>query len=307
MFSVLFPGQGSQSVGMAKKLYDNFDYVKSLFDQADEILKIKISKMILEGPKELLDQTENTQPAIFLVSYSIFNFIKKESNFDLNKAKCFAGHSLGEYSALACANAITFEQTLKLLKARGKSMQSAIPKGQGGMVAVLGEKIENINEIINLNKNKFQCFIANDNSVGQAVVSGNISDLDKFSEILKSKNIKNIKLSVSAPFHCELMSPATEIMKSEIIRTEFKIPQNDIISNVTAKQTNNPKEIKNLLIEQIEKPVRWRESVINMINSNVDKFIEIGPGKVLSGLVKRIDRNMKLIQINEIKDIENLN
>jgi len=306
MFSVLFPGQGSQSVGMAKNLYDNFDYVKLLFHQADDILKNSLSKTILEGPKELLDQTENTQPAIFLVSYSIFKFIKNESNFDFNKAKFFAGHSLGEYSALACSESITFEQTLKLLKTRGKSMQSAVPKGQGGMLAILGEKIENINEIISLNKDKFQCFVANDNSVGQVVVSGNTKDLDIFSEILKLKNIKNVKLSVSAPFHCALMSSATEIMKNEIINTEFKIPKNEIISNVTAKQTKDPDEIKDLLVKQIEKPVRWRESVINMINSNVDKFIEIGPGKVLSGLVKRIDRNIKLVQINDIEDLKNL-
>ena len=306
MFSVLFPGQGSQSVGMAKNLYDNFDYVKLLFHQADDILKNSLSKTILEGPKELLDQTENTQPAIFLVSYSIFKFIKNESNFDFNKAKFFAGHSLGEYSALACSESITFEQTLKLLKTRGKSMQSAVPKGQGGMLAILGEKIENINEIIILNKDKFQCFVANDNSVGQVVVSGNTKDLDIFSEILKLKNIKNVKLSVSAPFHCVLMNSATEIMKNEIINTEFKIPKNEIISNVTAKQTKDPDEIKDLLVKQIEKPVRWRESVINMINSNVDKFIEIGPGKVLSGLVKRIDRNIKLVQINDIEDLKNL-
>ena len=306
MFSVLFPGQGSQSVGMAKNLYDNFDYVKLLFHQADDILKNSLSKTILEGPKELLDQTENTQPAIFLVSYSIFKFIKNESNFDFNKAKFFAGHSLGEYSALACSESITFEQTLKLLKTRGKSMQSAVSKGQGGMLAILGEKIENINEIISLNKDKFQCFVANDNSVGQVVVSGNTKDLDIFSEILKLKNIKNVKLSVSAPFHCVLMSSATEIMKNEIINTEFKIPKNEIISNVTAKQTKDPDEIKDLLVKQIEKPVRWRESVINMINSNVDKFIEIGPGKVLSGLVKRIDRNIKLVQINDIEDLKNL-
>ncbi len=306
MFSVLFPGQGSQSVGMAKNLYDNFDYVKLLFHQADDILKNSLSKTILEGPKELLDQTENTQPAIFLVSYSIFKFIKNESNFDFNKAKFFAGHSLGEYSALACSESITFEQTLKLLKTRGKSMQSAVPKGQGGMLAIIGEKIENINEIISLNKDKFQCFVANDNSVGQVVVSGNTKDLDIFSEILKLKNIKNVKLSVSAPFHCVLMNSATEIMKNEIINTEFKIPKNEIISNVTAKQTKDPDEIKDLLVKQIEKPVRWRESVINMINSNVDKFIEIGPGKALSGLVKRIDRNIKLIQINDIEDLKNL-
>ena len=306
MFSVLFPGQGSQYVGMAKNLYKNFNYVKSFFDQADDILKNSLSKMILDGPKEILDQTENTQPGIFLVSYSIFNVIKNETNFNIHEAKFFAGHSLGEYSALACAESVTFENAIKLLKERGKSMQTAIPKGQGGMLAILGSEIDYINEIINLNKEKFKCYVANDNSIGQVVVSGNISDLEKFSDQLKEKNIKNIRLPVSAPFHCELMRPATEVMKEEILKTEFKTPKNNIISNVTAKENKDPNEIKNLLIEQIEKPVRWRESVLNMINSNVEKFIEIGPGKVLSGLVKRIDRNVKIIQVNEIDDLGDL-
>jgi len=305
MFSVLFPGQGSQAVGMIKNLYNNFTYVKLLFDQADEILQISLSKMILEGPKELLDETENTQPAIFLVSYSIFNVIKNETSFDLNKANFFAGHSLGEYSALACADAITFEQTIKLLKIRGKAMRTAVPSGEGGMIAVLGAEVESINKIIN--KNNFECYIANDNSVGQIVVSGKMKDLDLFSSELKIENIKNIKLPVSAPFHCKLMNHATEIMSKEITNAQFKTPKNHIISNVTAKPSKDPSEIKSLLIQQIEKPVRWRESVINMIDSNVQKFIEIGPGKVLSGLVKRIDRNVKLIQVNDIEDLKKLN
>jgi len=307
MFSVLFPGQGSQSVGMAKKLYENFDYIKELFNQADKILGNTLSKMILEGPKDLLDQTENTQPAIFLVSYSIFKVIKNETKFAINSANFFAGHSLGEYSALACANSINFEQTIKLLQLRGKSMQRAIPKGQGGMLAVLGASIEKVNEIINLNKDKFKCFIANDNSIGQIVVSGKTMDINIFSDELKKNNIKNIKLSVSAPFHCELMRPATEVMEKEIKNTVFNIPSNEIFSNVTAKNTKDPNEIKRLLIEQIEKPVRWREIIENMIDLKVDKFIEIGPGKVLSGLVKRINRNVKLIQVNDIEDIKNLN
>ena len=307
MFSVLFPGQGSQSVGMAKNLYENFDYIKTLFNEADKILGNSLSKMVLEGPKELLDQTENTQPAIFLVSYSIFKVIKNETQFDINSAKFFAGHSLGEYSALACSGSINFKQTIKLLQIRGKSMQTAVPKGKGGMFAVLGSDIEKVNEIINLNKDRFKCFIANDNSVGQIVVSGNTIDLNNFSEELKKNNIKNIKLPVSAPFHCELMRPATEAMRKEIKNTEFKIPTNEIFSNVTAKNTKNPDEIKRLLIEQIEKPVRWREIIENMIDLKVDKFIEIGPGKVLSGLIKRINRNVKLIQVNDIEDIKNLN
>ena len=307
MFSVLFPGQGSQSVGMGKKLYEKFDYVKSLFEQADDILQKSISKIILEGPKELINQTENTQPAIFLVSYSIYEVIKKETFFNLNNAKFFAGHSLGEYSALACSGSLSFDQTIKLLQSRGRFMQSAVPKGQGGMLAVLGSEIEKINEIINNNEDKFKCYVANDNSIGQIVVSGNLDDLNKFSEELKENKIKNIKLPVSAPFHCELMRSATKKMREEITKTEFKKPEINIISNVTAQQTNDPKDIKKLLIDQIERPVRWREIVINMIDSKVEKFIEIGPGKVLSGLVKRINSNVKLIQVNDFDDLNNLN
>ena len=307
MFSVLFPGQGSQTIGMAKNLYENFGYVKKLFEQADDILKISLSKMILEGPKEILDQTENTQPAIFLTSYSIFNAIKNETSFNLKDAKFFAGHSLGEYSALGCSESITFEQTIKLLQARGHAMRTAVPKGQGGMLAVLGAEIDKINQILNLNQEKFKCFVANDNSVGQIVVSGKVKDLNLFSNELKNNNIKNIILPVSAPFHCELMKSATEVMNKKVMDVKFKAPSNYIFSNVTAKPTKDPDEIKGLLIQQIEKPVRWREIVVNMINSNIEKFIEIGPGKILSGLVKRIDRNVTLIQVNDIKDIKNLN
>ena len=307
MFSVLFPGQGSQKVGMGKILYQKFDFVKSLFEEADDVLEKPISKIILEGPKELIDQTENTQPAIFLISYSICEVIKKETSFDLNNAKFFAGHSLGEYSALACSGSINFKQTIKLLQSRGRFMQTAVPKGQGGMVAVLGSEIEKVNEVIDSNKKNFKCYVANDNSIGQVVVSGNINDLSIFSEELKKNKIKNIRLPVSAPFHCELMRSATEKMKDEILKVEFEKPEIKIMSNVTAQPTNDPNEIKKLLIEQIEKPVRWREIVINMINSKVKKFIEIGPGKVLSGLIKRIDSNVELIQVNDLEDLNNLN
>ena len=304
MFSVLFPGQGSQSPGMAKIFYENFDYVKSLFQEADDLLKNSISKLVLEGPKDKLDLTENTQPAIFLVTYSIFQVLKKETSFDLNSAKYFAGHSLGEYSALACAEALTFSQTIQLLQKRGQAMQSAVPKGQGGMLAVLGSDIEKINQIIETNKDKFICYVANDNSVGQIVVSGNNQDLDNFSSELKNNNIKNIKLPVSAPFHCKLMDSATKIMNEEISKIEFNSPKVEIISNVTAEPTNEPTKIKELLVSQIEKPVRWREIVNYMIDKNINKFIEIGPGKVLSGLVKRINRNVELLQINDLEDLK---
>ncbi len=306
MFSVLFPGQGSQSVGMIKDLYDNFRYIKDLFIQADDELNLPLSKIIFDGPIELLNQTENTQPAIFLASYSIFKVIKNETSFEIDNAKYFAGHSLGEYSALACSNAITFTDTIRLLKIRGNAMQNAVPKNEGGMIAILGESIEKIYEIIEHNKDKFKCFVANDNSIGQIVVSGKIIDLDKLIIELKKLNIKNVKLAVSAPFHCALMNSATEVMNRELNNTNLKTPNNEIVSNVTAKPIKDPKEIKNLLIKQIEKPVRWRESIINMINNGNQKFIEIGPGKVLSGLVKRIDRNVELIQVNNIGDLKNL-
>tara|TARA_Y200000002_G_C22636931_1_gene645099 strand:- start:391 stop:1311 length:921 start_codon:yes stop_codon:yes gene_type:complete len=304
MFSVLFPGQGSQSPGMAKAFYDNFNYVKSYFEEADEILNNSLSKLILDGPKEKLDHTENTQPAIFLVSYSIFNVLKRETSFNIDAANYFAGHSLGEYSALACAESLTFSQTIKLLKKRGYAMQSAVPRGQGGMLAVLGTEIEIINEILDKNKDIFNCYVANDNSVGQIVISGNNKDLEKFSLELTNSKIKNIKLPVSAPFHCKLMSSATKIMQREISSLEFKSPKVDIISNVTSEPVNEISDIKKLLINQIEKPVRWREIINYMIKKKINKFIEIGPGKVLSGLVKRINRNVELIQINNLEDLK---
>ncbi len=306
MFSVLFPGQGSQSVGMVKELYENYDYVKHLFEEASDALSLSMSKLIFEGPKELLDETENTQPAIFLASFAIFKVIQKESSFQIDNAKFFAGHSLGEYSALACSGAISFIETIKLLKIRGNAMQNAVPRNEGGMLAILGENIIKVNDLLENNKNKFTCFLANDNSNGQIVISGKIQDLDQLINELKNLNIKNIKLPVSAPFHCVLMNPATQIMRKHIMNTGFSQPKNEIISNVTANASKDPQEIKKLLIEQIESPVRWRESIINMINVGNKKFIEIGPGKVLSGLIKRIDRNVELIQVNNISDLNNL-
>jgi len=307
MFSVIFPGQGSQIVGMGKEFYTKFDIVKKLFNDADEILGFSISNLILEGPKDKLDLTENTQPAIFLVGYSIFQLLKKEFNIDLNKANFFAGHSLGEYTALASANALSFSDTLRILKIRGNAMQSAVPKGEGGMVAVLGSEIEKIEKIIEENKNKYECFIANDNSNGQLVVSGNNIEIEKFILDLKSNSIKNIKLPVSAPFHCKLMKKATDIIGKEIEKLEFKEPKNILISNVTAKEITSSSLLKDLLIKQIESRVRWRESVILMINKGVSQFIEIGPGKILSGLIKRTDKNIKVNAINHEEDIKLIN
>ena len=306
MFSVIFPGQGSQIVGMGKEFYDKFDLVKKLFKEADETLNFSISKLIFEGPKEDLDLTINTQPAIFLISYSIFNVIKTEFNIDLNKAKYFAGHSLGEYSALSCAGYLKFSDTLKILRVRGDAMQNAVPKGQGGMVAVLGSTVETIEKILLENENNFKAQIANDNSEGQIVLSGKTDDLEKLMKVLKDNNVKNIKLPVSAPFHCSLMNNATKIMTEELNKLNFGNSENKLISNVTAEEIKNSEDLKELLIKQIENRVRWRESVINMINNKVNHFIEIGPGKVLSGLVKRINREVKIDTINNTEDIESL-
>tara|TARA_Y100000591_G_scaffold167876_1_gene144806 strand:+ start:10 stop:936 length:927 start_codon:yes stop_codon:yes gene_type:complete len=307
MFSVIFPGQGSQMVGMGKEFYEKYDLVKKLFQEADEALKIPISKIILEGPKEELDLTINTQPAIFLISYSIFQVIKKEFNIDLHKAKYFAGHSLGEYSAIACANYLDFSETIQVLKKRGDAMQNSVPKGEGGMLAVLGNKIENLEKILKDNKDKFLVEIANDNSEGQIVVSGNNKDLDNMILFLKDNKIKNVRLPVSAPFHSSMMKKATEIMNGELKQLNFKKGSNVLISNITADEIFNCDELRDLLTKQIENRVRWRESVLYMINKGVKDFIEIGPGKVLSGLVRRIKKDVNVYSINNEEDIKNIN
>ena len=284
MFSVIFPGQGSQLVGMGKDFYDKHSLVRDLFKEADDTLGFSLSSLILNGPKEDLDLTENTQPAIFLISYSIFKLINEKFNINLNKANFFAGHSLGEYSALATAGALSFSDTLRILKIRGKAMQSSVPKGVGGMIAVLGSEIVTIENFINENISKYKCYIANDNSVGQIVLSGYIEDLEKMMVDLKSANIKNIKLPVSAPFHCKLMNKATLVMNEEIAKLDFKEPENILISNVTGKEITNSNELKDLLVRQIESRVRWRESVLLMINKGINQFIEIGPGKITENI-----------------------
>ena len=306
MFSVIFPGQGSQSVGMAKEFYDRFGIFKKIFHEADDILNFPISKLILEGPKDKLNLTQNTQPAIFLVSFAIFKLIKEEFNIDLNNANYFAGHSLGEYSALACSDALKFEDTLKLLKIRGQSMQDAVPNNAGGMMAILGSSIEKIETILKNNIDNYRCYIANDNSSNQIVVSGYNEDLNKLEADLKKLKIKNIKLQVSAPFHCELMSKATLIMEKEINNLKISKPKNLIISNVSSDTTDDIDSLRNLLIKQIESRVRWRESINFILSNKINNFIEIGPGKVLINLIKRIDKNIKVCSVNNIEDIKQI-
>ena len=307
MFSVIFPGQGSQIVGMGKEFFEKHEIVKKLFKEADETLEFNLSKLILEGPKEELDLTVNTQPAIFLVSYSIFQVVKEVFNLNLDKAKYFAGHSLGEYSALSCAGYLNFSETIKILRIRGHAMQNSVPKGEGSMLAVLGLKIEEVEKILKDNQKNLEAQVANDNSDGQIVISGKTKDLQILSEFLKEKRIKNIKLPVSAPFHCNLMNKATEVMSKELQILDFKQSKNILISNVTAEEISDIDDLRSLLISQIEKRVRWRESILYMINNGVKQFIEIGPGKVLSGLVKRINKDVKISSINSQSDIESLN
>ncbi len=307
MSALLFPGQGSQVVGMGSEFYKNFTLVKSIFSDADEKLNYPISKIILEGPDDELKLTKNTQPAIMVVSYSIFRVLKDEFNFDLSSFEFFSGHSLGEYSALVCAESLNFLDALYLLKERGKAMQEAVPIGKGSMIAVLGMKVQNIYEILKLeNKLEGVCEVANDNADGQVILSGNKESISSFQNILKTKKIKSIPLNVSAPFHCSLMKPASKAMEDKINNTEFKNPKYKIVNNVTAKSEIDSNVIKKLLIEQIFSTVKWRQSLVNMSENGVKNFIEIGPGKVLTGMVKRTLKNVNTFSINSIADIKNL-
>ncbi len=307
MSALLFPGQGSQVVGMGSEFYNNFDIVKKIFKQSDEKLNYPISNMILEGPEDQLQLTKNTQPAILTVSYSIFKVLKEEFGFDFDSFKYFSGHSLGEYSALVCSKALDFNDALYLLHERGKAMQEAVPVGKGSMIAVLGMEINEINNLIKtINEKKGVCEIANDNANGQVILSGDKESINLLQLRLKEKKIKSILLKVSAPFHCSLMKPAAETMKAKIEKIKFNNPSFEIINNVTAKAEKDANKIKKLLIDQIFSTVKWRESIINMSDAGVKNFIEIGPGKVLAGMVKRTIKNVNSFSINSIADIKNL-
>ena len=307
MSSLLFPGQGSQVVGMGSEFYNNFDLVKTIFAQADEKLNFPISKIILEGPTDLLQLTKNTQPAILTVSYSIFKVLKDEFDFDTKLIKFLAGHSLGEYSALVSSESLNFEDALFLLNERGKAMQEAVPIGEGSMIAVLGLKIDEIKELLkNRMEGKDICEVANDNADGQVIISGKKTTVDELQKFLKDKKIKCIPLKVSAPFHCSLMRPAAESMSSKINSVKFKSPSFKIVNNVTANIEIDPDKIKKLLIEQIFSTVKWRDSLIKMSKSGENTFIEIGPGKALTGMVKRTIKGANCFSINSIEDIKNL-
>jgi [acyl-carrier-protein] S-malonyltransferase len=305
MNTIIFPGQGSQKAGMASEFHSNFKMVKDIFGRGDEALKFSLSKIILNGSDEDLKKTEITQPAILITSYAIFSVLKKEFNFDFSKTKYIAGHSLGEYSALVASESLNLEDGLKLVHERGKLMQAAVPEGKGAMLAVMGMDINELNsKIEKFDKKKDICEIANDNSPGQIILSGNKQTLINLNNDLKAEKKRSIFLPVSAPFHCTLMKPAAEKMKLFLEKTNFKTPNIQIISNVTALPVEKDGNIKDLLYKQIFSQVRWRESVNFMINNDINDFIEIGPGKVLSGLVKRTSDKVSIRNINKVDDIK---
>ena len=305
MRAVLFPGQGSQYVGMGSDFYKKFDSTKYLFEIVDKTLGFSLSNIIFNGPEAELKLTQNTQPAIMTVGVCIFNVLNQEFGLNLNNAKFFAGHSLGEYTALVCGGSLSIERAAYLLHERGKSMQDAVHPGQGSMLAILGMSVDEVEKEINLLPKGETCEIANDNSNSQVVVSGKKTAIEILSENLKKKRKKGILLPVSAPFHCSLMKKAAENMKDKIENTNFLKPKPNIISNVTAKEEMDVNRIKPLLIDQITSRVRWRESVDYMIKQGVKDFLEIGPGKVLSGLVKKINKDVKVSNIDCIGDIKN--
>ena len=306
MKAIIFPGQGSQKAGMASEFQGNFKIVKDIFDRGDEALNFSLSKIILNGSDEDLKKTEITQPAILITSFAIFSVLKKEFNYDLSKTKYIAGHSLGEYSALVASDSLSLEDGLKLVHERGKLMQAAVPQGEGAMLAVMGLDINELDSLIKKFDKKGICEIANDNSPGQIILSGDKQTLVAFSNYLKVEKKRSIFLPVSAPFHCTLMKPAAERMKLYLEKTNFKNPNIQLISNVTALPVEKNSNIKDLLYKQIFSQVRWRESVNFMINNNINDFIEIGPGKVLSGLVKRTNDKVLTKSITKIDDIKNL-
>lgn len=300
----IFPGQGSQSVSMGKDLYDAFPEAREVFEEVDESLSRKLSKIIFEGPESDLNLTENTQPALMAVSMAVVRVLEKQEGIHLGQACMFvAGHSLGEYSALTAAGSMQLSQTAKLLKLRGESMQKAVPVGVGAMAAILGPSFEEVKQIAKDSGSE----VANDNSVGQVVISGKKENVETAIALATERGAKRaLLLPVSAPFHCSLMQPAADAMAYALEGTEIMAPSVPVVSNVTAQGVNEPAEIRSLLVQQITGMVRWRESVLWMKEQGIDEMIELGAGKVLNGLVKRIDKDIAVESISTPAQIEAL-
>ena len=303
----LFPGQGSQKVGMGKELADAFGPARDVFQEVDDALSQKLSKLMWEGPESDLTLTENAQPAIMAASIAVLRVLEKEMGLDVAKhAYLVAGHSLGEYSALCAAGAFSLADTARLLKIRGQAMQSAVPVGEGGMTVLIGAEIEQAEEVAKeAAAAGGTCVVANDNAAGQVVLSGTLDALGRAAEIAKAKGIKRaMPLAVSAPFHSPLTKPAAERMAQELGRVTIRPLVVPVLANVTAKEANDPDHVRQLLIEQVTGRVRWREGVLALRGLTVDTTVEFGGNKVLSGMVKRIDKDLASVTLDTPADLE---
>ncbi len=297
----LFPGQGSQFVGMGKELVHQEASAKAIFDQADEKLSMNLSEIIFEGPEDILKKTENTQPALLTVSIAVLEVLKKHGI----TADYVAGHSLGEYSALVAAGSLSFEDAVYAVRNRGLLMEEAVPAGVGTMAAVIGfdqERLEAITAEVSTGNESVQ--VANLNCPGQIVISGTVGGVEKASTLAKEEGAKVIPLQVSGPFHSSLMKPAAEKFQEILNKVAIHDAKTPLIANVTAKSVTSTEEIKHKLIEQLYSPVRWEETVKELIDQGVDTFVEIGPGKVLSGLVKKVNRRANVIAVGDLETIQ---
>ncbi|TAH32816.1 MAG: [acyl-carrier-protein] S-malonyltransferase [Alphaproteobacteria bacterium] len=304
----VFPGQGSQAVGMGKSIFESSAKAREVFGEVDEALKQNLSKLMFEGPIEELTQTENAQPALLAVSMALLSAMEKEANIKLtNAAKFVAGHSLGEYSALCANRTFSLTEAAKLLKLRGQAMQKAVPNGIGAMAALLGMNLEQAQEVAKLASNgKGEiCVAANDNSPEQVVISGHKVAVERALPIAKERGAKRgLLLPVTVPSHSPLMAPAADTMQQALVNTRFGMPSLPLVANVTAKAEQDPNNLRKLLVEQMTNMVRWRESIQFLKSQGVTQIVEIGSGKVLTGLVKRIDPEIQLVNIEGPADIE---
>jgi [acyl-carrier-protein] S-malonyltransferase len=306
MYCFVFPGQGSQSVGMGFEVYQAFPSAKEVFQEVDEALGQKLSKLIFEGPLEDLTLTENAQPALMAVSMALVRVLEEQGNFDISRhALCVAGHSLGEYTALTAAGVLKLSDTAKLLRIRGQAMQDAVPVGQGSMAAILGLEIQDVALIAQTVSQGQVCVVANDNAPGQVVISGHREAIDRAIVLATQKGAKrSILLSVSAPFHCSLMKPAADIMADALSKVTFSQALVPVITNVTASFETRPDILQKRLVEQVIGQVRWRESIQSLSFHPVSAVVEVGAGKVLSGLTKRINPELNAVALNTPQDIE---
>lgn len=304
--AIIFPGQGSQSVGMGRGLASQYPEAREVFEAVDDALGEKLSAVIWNGPDEELTLTENAQPALMAVSLATFRVLENQGFNLSNHADYVAGHSLGEYSALAASGALTLADTAKLLRIRGKAMQQAVPVGVGAMAALLGPDFDTVVEIAaKASTDEEICSAANDNAPGQVVISGSAAAVARAIDLAKEAGAKRaVELPVSAPFHCSLMSPAADAMRDALADVEISAPQIPIVTNVTASSCSDPEEIRSRLVEQVTGSVRWRESVEWLCLNNVTELVEVGSGKVLTGLARRINRELVASAINEAEDVD---